>query len=235
MRLTVQLATLICATSLLAACGDKGAKGAADGGEAADDSLPTPEAGAGSVTGMPDKPGPGQIAAITGEPPPTIAPADEPSIDLLNPETGILPGGGEPVTGESGGTSVEGTAAEPSPQDAVAVIRDYYASINAQSFARAHALWSDGGRSSGQSPQQFADGFADTTGVTAQIGAPGDIDAAAGSRYITVPVTISATQRDGSVRRYEGTYTLRRAMVDGATAEQRAWRITSADLRELKP
>jgi len=31
-----------------------------------------------------------------------------------------------------------------------------------------------------------------------------------------------------------GAYTLRRAVVDGAGAEQRAWRIASADLREVK-
>ena len=63
-----------------------------------------------------------------------------------------------------------------------------------------------------------------------QPGTPGRLDAAAGSRYVEVPVTVEAAQRDGSVRRYAGSYTLRRAVVDGATAEQRAWRIASANL-----
>jgi hypothetical protein len=67
------------------------------------------------------------------------------------------------------------------------------------------------------------------------VSAPGAIDAAAGSRFITIPVAITATRSDGSVHRFDGTYTLRRAVVDGATAEQRAWRIASADLRELQP
>ena len=64
---------------------------------------------------------------------------------------------------------------------------------------------------------------------------PGRVDAAAGSRYIEVPVAIDAKQRDGSVRQYVGAYVLRRAVVDGASTEQRQWRIASADLREVRP
>ena len=45
-------------------------------------------------------------------------------------------------------------------------------------------------------------------------------------------MTVEATHRDGRRVRYVGHYTLRRAMVDGASAEQRAWHIASADLRE---
>jgi len=47
-----------------------------------------------------------------------------------------------------------------------------------------------------------------------------------------VPVTLDATQRDGSTHHYAGSFTLRRAVVDGATDEQRAWRIASASLRK---
>src|SRR3546814_2145921 len=93
------------------------------------------------------------------------------------------------------------------------------------SYARAYALWSDGGRASKQTPQQFADGFADTAQVVATLGEPGRVDPGAGQRYIQIPVGITATTSDGSVRRYAGTYTLHRTVVDGATAEQRAWRI----------
>jgi hypothetical protein len=73
-------------------------------------------------------------------------------------------------------------------------------------------LWSDGGRSSGQSAPQFAAGFADITGVSVEMQSPGAVDAAAGSRYIEVPVAITATRRDGSQHRLTGTYTLRRAV-----------------------
>ena len=67
--------------------------------------------------------------------------------------------------------------------------------------------------------------------TTAAIGDSISIEAAAGSQYATVPVTSDAVLRDGSQQRFVGTYTVRRAMVDGATPEQRAWHIYSAKLR----
>ena len=142
------------------------------------------------------------------------------------------PGAGSPEAGTPEAPPVQ--PVEPSPQDAVSVVRDYYAAIDARQFARAYALWSGGGNASGQTPQQFAGGFADTSQVVVETDAPGRIDAAAGSRYIEVPVAVRATHADGSIHRYVGAYTLRRAVVDGASAEQRAWRIASADLREVK-
>lgn len=172
-------------SALLSACADRDAATARQE-EADDRALPAPTRSSGSVTGMPDKPGPGSVAAVTGQPP-----AEAPI--------------------------------------------DYYDSINSRSYARAYSLWSDNGRSSGQSPQQFADGFGDTQQVVVEIQPPGAVDAAAGSRYLEVPVAISATRNDGSVHKYVGAYVLRRAVVDGASTEQRAWRIGSADLREVKP
>src|SRR3546814_13016878 len=81
----------------------------------------------------------------------------------------------------------------------------------------------------------FADGFADTAQVVATLGEPGRVDPGAGQRYIQNPVGIPATTSDGSVRRYAGTYTMHRTVVDGTTAEQRACRRASADLRAVKP
>ncbi|GAB3349904.1 hypothetical protein [Lysobacter tyrosinilyticus] len=197
---------------LLVACGKDDTPGttANDGSV---EQLPTPAGTPGGVTGMPDRPGPGPIGPPVAEQP--EVPVDE---------------NGNPLTPES----PENTG-EPTSEDAVAVIRDYYGAINSGDFGRAHALWSDGGRASGQSPQQFAAGFADTTGVSVEMQAPSEMDAAAGSRYIEVPVTIIATRRDGSQHRYTGKYVLRRSVVDGATDEQKAWRIASADLGESAP
>lgn len=223
------LACVLACAIALPACNDRSA---ADTQRAAgqDDALPAPEQPGDSVTGMSSRPGPGEVP-LSGEPPPPVVaePADQ--VDLLNPETGLLPGAAtEPVDG----TAATGMPAEPTPQDAVAVIRDYYAAIDGGSHARAYALWSDGGRASKQTPQQFADGFADTAHVVATTGEPTNADAGAGQRYIQVPVALTATRTDGSVHRYAGTYTLHRTVVDGATDEQRAWRIASADLREVK-
>ena len=131
--------------------------------------------------------------------------------------------------------SPAGSAIEPAPGDEVKLVRDYYAAINARDYASAYRLWSENGAASHQTAQQFANGFADTTQVRVQVGDPGDEDAGAGQRYIEIPVTVTATHADGSQHRYIGSYVLHRTVVDGASAEQRAWRINSAKLREVAP
>jgi hypothetical protein len=230
MSITSKLPVLACALACaiaLPACNDQATTDAQQAtGQA--DALPAPDQPGSSITGMSSKPGPGEVP-LSGEPPPQVVaaePADQ--VDLLNPETGLLPGAAADAAASPG------MPAEPTPQDAVAVIREYYAAIDGGSHARAYALWSDGGKASKQTPQQFADGFADTAHVVATTGEPTNADAGAGQRYIQVPVALTATRTDGSVHRYAGTYTLHRTVVDGATDEQRAWRIASADLREVK-
>lgn len=110
------------------------------------------------------------------------------------------------------------------------VVRRYYAAIGAREFAQARALWSNGGAASGQTLEEFAAGFAQTASVRVLVGTPDRVEGAAGSRYIRLPATVLATTTAGDSQRFDGTYTLRRSVVDGATAEQRAWRIYSADL-----
>ena len=216
---------------MLSACGGDGthAAGPTDGSDA---SLPGPQAGAanGSVTGMPDKPGPGPIGAdLHGDDaqPPGSPFADDGSVAGID---GAFAATDAPPAESGPGIQ---SAVEPSVQDALDVIRDYYAAINARQYDAAHGMWSDNGRASGQTPRQFANGFDDTVRVQAQPGEPSPVDAAAGSRYIQVPISITATQSDGSVHRYAGSYILRRAVVDGASDQQRAWHITSADIREI--
>lgn len=123
--------------------------------------------------------------------------------------------------------------ADTTPADAAEVIRRYYRYIAAGDHALAYALWGDGGRASGKTLEDFAAGFAETASVAAEVGEPGRVEGAAGSRYVVVPVTVHARLRDGTTQRFEGTYTLRRSVVDGATAEQRSWRIHSAEVREV--
>jgi hypothetical protein len=112
------------------------------------------------------------------------------------------------------------------------VIRRYYAAIANGDFDAAYSLWGDDGRASGQSRSEFAAGFAQTERVRVTVGDDIALEGAAGSQYATVPVTVDAVLRDGRRQHFEGTYTLRRSMVDGARAEQRRWRIYEADLRE---
>jgi hypothetical protein len=225
---TSKFLALLLACAWLSACGDKPANAPQESDVDAA-ALPKPAQSNGPITGMPAKPGPGDVP-LSGQPPPAPTP-EAGQVDLLNPETGALPG----AAGNAQDGANPGAQGEPTPQDAVAVIGDYYASIDARSYARAYAMWSDGGRASGQTPQQFAGGYAHTAHVAVATGTPGDEDAGAGQRYLQVPVTITATQDDGSVRRYAGSFTLHRTVVDGASAEQRAWRIASADLRVVTP
>lgn len=220
-------ASLLLACALLAACGREDAATANGANGTTDEALPAPAGTASSVTGMPDQPGPGPVGAHEVEPAPV--PTDADGNPLLPADAAVdgVPSDGLAVDGVPGESTTE-----PGPTEAVGLIRDYYAAINRGDFSRAYALWSDGGRASGQSPQDFAGGFIDTVGVSVQIGTPGAVEGAAGSRYVQVPVTLVARQRDGSERAFAGSFTLRRAVVDGASDEQRAWRIASADLRE---
>lgn len=125
------------------------------------------------------------------------------------------------------------TLREPSNDEAAGVIRAYYDAINARHYSDAYVLWSGRGERSGQTVESFTVGFAQTDSVRADIGAPSDMEAAAGSRYITVPVRLLAYEGKRT-QSYRGTYTLRRAVVDGATAEQRQWRIAGAAIRRSR-
>jgi hypothetical protein len=124
----------------------------------------------------------------------------------------------------------------PNQQDdqhgAVKVIEEYYAAIARRDYSTAWHYWGPSGPPD-QTLEQFSSGFADTKTVEVKAGTPSRIEAAAGSRYIDVPVTITAKETGGRTRRFSGTYTLRRAVVDGATPEQRRWHIGKAAIREI--
>ena len=206
----------------LAACGgdDKGTAKRADGSDM--EALPTPENTRGSVTGMPDDPGPGQPAeAATVISPDAYAGAEDMPID----ESGGL---GEDAPDE------ENVSGEPTSGDAVETMQSYYGALESRDFAGAYAMWVDGGRASGQTPEQFAAGFAGVAQIVATMDSPARMEGAVGNRYIEVPVAVETTYNDGRVRRDVGAYVLQRSVIDGASEEQRAWRIASADLRELK-
>lgn len=184
--------------AMLTACGsDKPAGAGADAQEAA---LPAPPgAPGGSVTGMPtpaaSTPDPGLAALATAPPPADATPASPDPVQDLAADTDA----------------------------ALAVLRDYYAAINARDFPRAHALW----RQNPQTPAQFADGFAGTTGVSIEIGTPGPVDAGAGQRFIEIAVRLEASLANGQLERYAGRYVLHRSVVEGGNP---TWRIERATL-----
>jgi hypothetical protein len=114
------------------------------------------------------------------------------------------------------------------------VVRRYYAAIDAKDYRRAYELWGNGGAASGQSFAEFAAGFAETAGVEVEIGEVGRVEGAAGSRYVEVPVVVRATTTGGATQRFEGSYTLRRTVVDGSTSAQRRWHLDSAKLARAR-
>jgi hypothetical protein len=139
--------------------------------------------------------------------------------------------------------SPPGVAATPAPVDSAAlvdrdsaegaanVVRAYYRAINERRYEQAYRLWASDGAASGKSLDGFRDGFGNTASVDVELEIPGRIEGAAGSRYVEIPVRITAVAKDGGRQVFSGSYTLRRTVVDGASAEQRAWRIYSAKVR----
>jgi len=140
------------------------------------------------------------------------------------------PGDGKKVPAPAERGAVVDTLAEPTIEDAVAVIRTYYDAINTKRYRDAYVCWAQQGEASRQSFEQFEEGFAQTDSARVEPGKPSDIGAAMGSRYITIPVRIVA-HSGGTTEMFAGTYTLRRSVVDGATREQRLWRIEGANIR----
>jgi hypothetical protein len=197
------------------------------GMEGTDTALPKPASSGGPVTGMPSKPGPGPVGPPQGEGEDAML-ATNATTDANSEATVTLPDAAD-ATAATAATTVANAnvpaSSEPSVEDAVAVVRGYYAALAAHDATRAHAYWVQGTR-----PAIAPANDADTVSLSADVGAPGGMDAAAGSRYLRVPVTVTRTLRDGSTARTGSIVTLRRSVVDGATPEQRAWRIAFVDV-----
>jgi hypothetical protein len=135
----------------------------------------------------------------------------------------------EPIPVRDSISTVDSTSAT----RAVEWIQDYYEAINGHRYRDAYAHWAEGGQASGKSFDEFRKGFEETDRVEVTVGTPGPIGAAAGSRYVEVPVRIAARTRTGVQQNYAGFYTLRLSVVDGATPEQRSWHIYSAAVRPV--
>jgi membrane-bound inhibitor of C-type lysozyme len=142
-----------------------------------------------------------------------------------------------PEPGAPGGLPDDRTPVSEAPftptsaQGAANVVQTYYAAVGEGDFAQAWGLWSDGGRASNMTQAQFAAQFDAYRSYRAQIGAPGDIEGAAGSLYVEVPVVVYGRLKNGAELHQSGKAVLRRVNdVPGSTAEQRTWRIARIEL-----
>lgn len=119
-----------------------------------------------------------------------------------------------------------------SAEAAAAVVQRYYRALDAQDYGTAWQLWGDDGQP-GNSYEKFRQGYARTRSVQVTLGQPGPVEGAAGSSYVSIPVTVKARLADGTRQTFSGRYQLRRVNdVDGASAEQRRWHLDSAKLRQ---
>jgi hypothetical protein len=113
-----------------------------------------------------------------------------------------------------------------SREAAIAVLRDYFAAIAEHRYADAWRLWSESGRASGISEATFAARFDAYRSYRGTVGAPGQMEGAAGSSYLDIAVDVTGQLKAGERFNRSGTMTLRRVNdVPGATPEQLQWRI----------
>jgi membrane-bound inhibitor of C-type lysozyme len=158
------------------------------------------------------------------------APANAADPDTVPPLTPAEPGqpGGLP---DDRTPISEAPFVADSPQGAANIVQTYYALIEGGKYGQARALWGDKGSASGMSADAFAASFAQYSEYHANIGAPGDEDAGAGQRYVTVPVQVYARLKSGAARYWLGSVVLHRTVVDGGPAGDKMWRIKSIDLK----
>ena len=181
---------------------------------------PSPESNAAVESGSAPAPVPTTSSAVADVPPPADALPD------ATPSPSPAP------SAEPSDAALLEDGPEQSADAARQVVRRYYALIGRGDHAAAYALWDDGGRASGMSAAAFAQSFARYARYDAAVGRPRRVEGGAGQRYVEVPVALRGTLKDGSPFAMRGTVTLHRAgPIDGATAEQRRWRIARADIR----
>ncbi len=143
-----------------------------------------------------------------------------------------------PAPGTPGGLPDDRTPLSEAPftpisaQGAANVVQIYYALLGEHRYDDAWKLWTQGGQGSGMSAQAFAASFEQYESYNANIGAPGQIEGAAGSLYVSVPVVIYGRRKSGEEVHELGEATLRRVNdVPGSTPEQRVWHLYKIDLK----
>jgi len=167
---------------------------------------------------------PAQHDADTNAAAPIAMPSSAPPKPAEPGQPGGLPDDRTPVA--------ESPSTPDSAQGAATVVETYYALVEQGKYHRAWSLWGGKGAASGVSVGAFAASFAKFSEYHANIGAPGRVDAGAGQRYVTVPVQVYARRKTGAPAYWRGQVVLHRtADIDGATAEDKAWRIKSIDLK----
>lgn len=113
-------------------------------------------------------------------------------------------------------------------QKAAEVVQRYYALIEEGRYADAWRLRWDSDDDPGNRAKAFINSFAQYRGYHATVGAPSEVEGAAGSLYAEISVQLYGEYKDGRPFATAGTVTARRVNdVPGSTDAQRSWRVYS--------
>jgi hypothetical protein len=156
-------------------------------------------------------------APVLPEPsaPPTVANDEGPAQPPEPGRPGGLPDDRTPLAEPKG--AIDPKSAEAAGQ----VVQSYGALIEQKKWREAEKLWGDAGAASKLTAQLKADSEAHL-----QIGKPGDMEGAAGSSYVTVPVVFYGKQASGAAFHRKAHIIMRRVNdVPGSTEAQRRWHI----------
>lgn len=158
------------------------------------------------------------------------------SVEIADPITRAEPPSGNDIAPNAAEASVnlDAGSTESGGKDAAAAVdaaRSYFAAIDSGDYRAAWNMWDRDGAASGMTAPAFAASYAKFADYRADIGPPGRIDSGAGQRYVTIPVTVAATLRDGDRAFLKGDVVLHRtAAIDGASSAQQRWRIYQSNL-----
>lgn len=147
---------------------------------------------------------------------------------VLEPLTPPAPGtpGGLPASA----APPEEDAIDPkSPQGAAQVVQGYYGLLEERRFDDAQDMWNEQGAIGSEEDDAFARRFRNFSEIHANVGAPGQIEGAAGSLYVVVPVQVYGRLAANGKPWYRlRQVTLRRANdVPGSSKADRRWHIES--------
>ncbi len=135
---------------------------------------------------------------------------------------GGLPAAGQPVE-EEGAIDPKG------PQGAAQVVQGYYGLLEERRFDDAQDLWNEQSAIGAQDDELFARRFRGFSEIHANVGAPGQVEGAAGSLYVVVPVQVYGRIAISGKPWYTlRQVTLRRVNdVPGSSKADRRWHIES--------
>jgi hypothetical protein len=123
----------------------------------------------------------------------------------------------------------EGPIDPKGPQGAAQVVQGYYGLLEQRRFDDAQDLWNDQSAIGAEEDEVFARRFRNFSEIRANVGAPGQMEGAAGSSYVVVPVQVYGRLAANGKPWYRlRQVTLRRVNdVPGSSKAQRRWHIAA--------